>query len=196
MRLEAVNQFATLPNFAQSLLAIRMVQRGVLAKYPEHDDERILIESALHAAQQCIRDGHGNFRHQPLFKRVMALRDLTDAHREDREWVRSALWWAIDSTNAAEMANEFPVDPTVTRSAQTAIASLGEDRELSRMQITILLAADIDQLLFACSEVDKLPSKRLAAKYEGLGDHVLSRLAPPHPLTVIHYVPSGEAAAR
>lgn len=196
MRLEAVNQFATLPNFAQALLALRMVQRGVLAKYTEQNEERSLIQSAVTAAVQCVRDGHGNFRHAALFKQAMALRDLLDTHRPDRECVRSALWWAIDSTNAAEMANEFPVDPTVTRSAQTAIATLGEDRELSRMQITILLASDIDQLLFACSEVDKLPSRRLAAKYEGLGDHVLSRLAPTHPLDVIHYVATGEAAAR
>lgn len=196
MRLEAVNQFATLPNFAQALLALRMVQRSVLAKYAVQDDERSLIQSAVTAAVQCVRDGHGNFRHETLFKKAMALRDLTNVHQQERECVRSALWWAIDSTNAAEMANEFPVDPTVTRSAQTAIATLGEDRELSRMQITILLASDIDQLLFACSEVDKLPSKRLAAKYEGLGDHVLSRLAPPHPLNVFHYVATGEAAAR
>ena len=94
------------------------------------------------------------------------------------------------------MANDFPVDATVTRSARSAIAALGEDRELSRMQITILLAADIDQLLFACGEDDRLPSSRLASKYEGLGAHVLGRLAPVHALSVTPYEPSGEEAAR
>lgn len=196
MRLQAINHFATLPNFAQALLSLRMVQRAVHAKYPKHDDERALFDSAISAATQCCRNGHGNFHHKHLFKRAMALRDALDHHRADREWVRAALWSAIDATNASEMANDFPVDPTVTRSAQSALALLGEDRELSRMQITILLAADIDQLLFACSEVDKLPARRLAAKYEGLGDHILQRLAPVHPLTVTPYLPTGEAAAR
>jgi hypothetical protein len=196
MRLEAVEQFASLPNFAQALVALRMVHRAALAKYPANDSEKELIESALAAAGQCVRDGQGNFRHKALFHRAMALRDLFDERRKDRERVRSGLWWAIDATNAAEMANEFPVDATVTRSARSAIAVLGEDRELSRMQITILLASDIDQILFACGEVDKLPSKRLASKYEGVGDHVLGRLAPVHPLTVTPYIPGGEEAAR
>lgn len=200
MRLQAIEQFASLPNFAQALVALRLVHRAALTKYgaagPEADPERELIESAIAAACQCVRDGHGNFRHEALFQRAMALRDLFDEHRPLRECVRVGLWWAIDSVNAADMASDFPVDGTVTRSAQSAIAALGEDRELSRMQMTILLASDIDQLLFACGEVDKLPAKRLAAKYEGLGDHVFGRLAPVHALTVMPSVPSGEDAAR
>ena len=200
MRLEAINNFATLPNFAQALMAIRMVQRALPAKItdsdPDSEAERALFDTALTAATRCCRDGHGNFQHESLFKRAMELRDLLDSHRAQREWLRAALWFAIDAVNAAEMANDFPVDTTVTRSAQSAIAALGEDNHLSRMQITILLASDIDQLLFACSEVDKLPSRRLAAKYEGLGDHILLRLAPANPLTLIHFVPTGEAAAR
>ena len=196
MRLQALQHLASLPNFAQALVAVRLVQRAVLARYPAEDAERALVESALDAAFQCIRDGQGNFRHKPLFDRAMSLRDLLDEHRNLREHVRNGLWWAIDSVNAADMANDFPVDGTATRSAQSAIAALGEDRNLSRLQMTILLASDIDQLLFACGEVDKLPSKRLASKYEGVGDHVLSRLAPVHPLTVTAWVPSGEDAAR
>ncbi len=196
MGLEAVAQLASLPNFAQALVALRMAHRGVLAKCPAGDPERELVESALTGAVQCVRDGHGTFRHKATFERVMALRDVIDEHRKAREWVRAAMWWAIDSVNAADMANEFPMDGTVTRSARTAIATLGEDRELGRVQIMILLAADIDQLLFACGEVDKLPSKNLGSKYEGLGDHVLGRLAPVHGLTVTPYVPTGEEAAR
>lgn len=196
MHLESINTFATLPNFAQALLALRMIHRAVLARYDTHDDERALIQSAVTAAIQCVRDGHGNFHHEALFKQAMTLRDLFDPLRADREYIRAALWWAIDATNAAEMANDFPVDPTVTRSSQAALATLGDDREFSRMQITILLASDIDQLTFALSEVNKLPARRLAAKYEGLGDHVLSRLAPPQPLSRFRYVPTGEAAAR
>lgn len=196
MRLEAIEQFSSLPNFAQALAALRMVHRAVLAKYAASDPEKALIESALAAALRCVRDGHGNFRHKDLFQQVMDLRDLMDGDRADREWVRLGLWWALDSVNAADSANEFPMDETVTRSARSAIAALGEDRELSRMQITMLLAGDLDQLLFACGEVDKLPSKNRASKYAGLGDDVLGRLAPVHALTVIPHVPRGEEAAR
>jgi len=196
MRLEAVEQFASLPNFGQALVALRMVERAACAKYAPSDPERMLIESALAAARQCARDGHGNFRHEALFTRARDLRYLDDALLASRRWVRSGAWWAIDAVNAADMANEFPVDATVTRSAQGAIAALGEDEELSRMQITILLAADIDQMLFACGEVDKLPSGRLAAKYEGLGDHVIARLAPIEPLAVMPRGAAGGDSAR
>lgn len=190
----APDKFSSLPLFAQALVALRMVHRAVLAQYPAGDSERELIESALEAAFKCAHDGQGTRRHDKLFSRSMALCDLADSHRQHRAAVRAALWSAIDSINAAEAASDFPVDATVTMSAQKAIAALGDDRELSRLQIAIVVAADVDQLHFACGEVDKL--NNAAAKYTGLGDHVFGRLAPVHPLTVTPYVRTGEDAAR
>lgn len=195
-RLDAISQFDALPNFGQALVALRMVRRAVMAKYAEADAERALIERACDAAEACAKAGNGTHRHKPLFRHVMDLRDEFDARRPSLEWVRTAAWWMVDAINAAESAQDFPIDGTVTRSARSAIAALGEDRELSRLQITILLAADVDQLLFALGEVDKIPARNIAAKYDGLGDHVMARLAPVHALTVTPYEPTGEAAAR
>ena len=196
MGLEAAEQIGDLPNFAQALVALRMAHRAMLAKYPAGDSERELIESVFVAGDQCIREGQGTGRHKALFRRAMDLRDKSDKLRRQRESVRGGLWFAIDSLNAAEAANDFPIDATVTASARKAIAAIGQDREFNQVQIAILLASDVDQMLFACGEVDQLPSKNIAARYAGLGDHVFGRLAPVHALTVIADEPRGEEAYR
>lgn len=196
MGLEAAEQLGSLPLFAQALAALRMVHRAMLAKYPTGDSERELIESVITAAHDCVRDGQGTGRLKSLFERAMALRDTYDTHRRERISVRTGLWSAIDSLNAAEAASDFPIDATVTGSARKAIAALGQDREFNRLQITILLASDVDQLLFACGEVNMLPAKNAGAMYAGLGDHVFGRLAPVHALTLVHDEPRGEEAFR
>lgn len=195
-RLDAIARFDALPNFGQALMAVRMVRRAVMARYADGDAERALIERACDAAEACAKVGNGTHRHKPLFRQVMNLRDAFDARRPTMHWMRAAAWWMMDAVNAADAAQDFPIDGTVTRSARSAIAALGEDRELSRLQITILLAADIDQLLFALGEVGRVPAQNIAAKYDGLGDHAMARLAPVHALTVTPYEPKGEAAAR
>jgi hypothetical protein len=116
--------------------------------------------------------------------------------RASREWLRRAAHCAIDAVRAADMCQERDFERSVTISSQATIAALGEDENLSRMQITILLAGDIDQLLFACGEADKLPSKNVSAKYEGLGNEVMGRLAPVHPLSFIPHQPTPEELAR
>lgn len=193
---EIINRLPELPNFAQALVAIRMIRRGVLAKFPEPSAERDLVLNACDAAETCAKEGGGTFRHQALFDQVMALRYEPDGRRGDQPALRAAAWWAIDAINAADNAQDFPIDETVTRSARQAVVALGEDRELNRLQISILLASDIDQLLFACDEAGRLPAKNLAGKYEGLGQHVLSRLAPVHALTVHPYQPTPEERCR
>jgi hypothetical protein len=196
MRLQAIDQFDSLPYFAQALIACRIVRRGVLARYAEGDAERSLILSACDAIEACCVAGDGTHRHKALFRSVMDLKDKYDRHREDREWLRTAAWWMVDATNAAAASNDFPIDGTATRSAKGAIAALGEDRELSRMQITILLAADVDQVRFALGEIGKLPETNIAARYQGVTSHVMGRLAPVHPFTATPYERRGEEAAR
>lgn len=195
-RLNNLDRFDTLPEFGQALLAVRMVARAFLGKLPEHDAERHLILKACSAAEQCARDGRGTFYHKDLFREVMNLRDLFDLHRGNREWIRCSAWWMVDAINAAEAVQDFPIDGTATRSARQAFAALHQDRELNPMQITILLAGDLDQLHFACDEDRRLPAQNLSAKYEGLGPNVMGRLAPVHALTVTPYRATGEEAAR
>ncbi len=194
-RLDCITDFASLPVYAQALVAMRMVRRAVLAKLAPADSETQLMIQAFDAAEACCTTGKGVYQSSDLFDRVMALRDLTTDHSQ-RQWLRQAMWYAIDALRAADACQERDFESTVTRSAQTSIAALGEDENLSRMQITILLAADIDQMLFACGEVDKLPSQNLASKYEGLGSHVMGRLAPAHALSFVPRQPSPEELAR
>lgn len=190
-----MHAFEELPYFAQALVAIRMVRRAVLGKYEQGDAERQRVCDILDIAERCCAAGNIH-PHKPLLKELMSLRDLYDARRSERADIRLALWWASDAVLAADASQDFAIDGTCPRSARSAIATLGEDRELNRVQISILLASDVDQMLFACGEVGKLPSKNIAARYEGVGSHVLGRLAPVHALTVEQYVPSGEDAAR
>lgn len=194
-RLECITDFASLPVYAQALVAVRMVRRAAMAKLESSEAEARLIATACDSAEACCTTGTGVYQSRELFDRAMALRDLATDH-STRQWLRHAMWYAIDALRAADACQERDFESTVTRSAQTAIAALGEDENLSRMQITILLAADIDQLLFACGEVNKLPAKNVASKYEGLGSHIMGRLAPAHPLSFIPRQPTPEELAR
>jgi hypothetical protein len=195
-RLESINRFDGLPEFGQALVAVRMVERAVKGKLPECDPERELILKACAAAQQCAQDGRGTFYVQDMFRQVMTLRDTFDAPRAEREQIRVAAWFMVDAINAAEAAQDFPIDGTAGRSARQSLAALQQDRELNSLQMMILLAGDVDQMHFACEEDRRLPSQNLSAKYQGMGPHVMGRLAPAHALTVTPYQPTGEEAAR
>jgi hypothetical protein len=113
-------------------------------------------------------------RHDAALDRAIAMRGRG---RSDTWAVREALSWAIDAARAAQAANDFPIDGTVTRSAQTAVASLAADKRFSAMQLAILMASDLDLVRFATSEVR-------VGKYDGLTKNVLMRLTPLHPLTL------------
>lgn len=196
-RLEMAGKLGELSNFGQALVAVRMVRRAVLAKYPADDAEGKQILRGCDISEECCSDGNNVHRHKPVLKLLMMLRDLPGGDtRGSKEWVRHAAWWMVDSVLAADASQDFAIDGTALRSAQSSITSLLKDPELNSIQIAIMLAADVDQMLFACSEVRKLPAKNLAAKYEGVGSHVLSRLAPVHALSVTPYERTGEAAAR
>lgn len=196
-RLEMAGKLGELSNFGQALIAVRMVRRAVLAKYHADDAEGKQILRGCDISEECCSDGNNVHQHKPVLKLLMKLRDLPGGEtRGSKEWIRHAVWWMADSVLAADASQDFAMDGTALRSAQTSIASLLKDPELNSMQITIMLSSDVDQMLFACGEVGKLPAKNLAAKYEGVGSHVLSRLAPVHPLSVAPYERTGEEAAR
>jgi hypothetical protein len=196
-RLEMAGRLGELSNFGQALVAVRMVRRAVLAKYAAGSGEGKDILRGCDIAEECCSDGNNVHRHKPVLKLLMELRDLPGGSpRGGTQWVRHAAWWMVDAVLAADASQDFAIDGTAERSAQTAIACLSKDPELNGLQITILLSSDIDQMLFACSEIGKLPAKNIASRYEGVGSHVMSRLAPVHALTVTPYEPTGEEAAR
>ena len=188
-----LDTIGTLPLFGQALLAARMARRGVLAVMPEAthvaDAERVLMIRACEGMELCAREGTGTHRMKPLFAEAMELRDAAGLQSRERDSVRHALWWAIDATNAAEMAQDFPVDGTVTRSMHTAVAMLAEDRRITRLELTILLAGDFDLVRFACGEAR-------IGRYDGLTEYVMERLTPVHALTLHPVRPTPEEESR
>lgn len=171
-----LNEFGTLPLWGQALIAARMVRRGVLAVLPDASFEfRDQALAACATIERSTVKGALLDADERALKNAMNLREQAD----DRVMaVARALWWAIDACRAAQGARDFPVDSTVTGSSLRAIGELGEDPRVSRLQLTVLVAADFDLVRFACSEIS-------VERYEGLTSHVLSRLAPVHPLTLV-----------
>lgn len=172
-----LDKFRDLPLWAQALTASRMVRRAALAMLPAPPDpEHALVAKACDAIDACAQQGGGNHRVAPLLRRAMDLRDKDDAHA-DRRPLREALWWAVDAANAADRAQDFPIDGTVTMSAMNAVRSLAGDPRVNALQLTVLFAADFDQTRFACQEAR-------VGRYDALTGHVASRLAPVHPITL------------
>ncbi|NUQ52665.1 MAG: hypothetical protein HUU19_08200 [Phycisphaerales bacterium] len=171
-----LNQFGTLPLWGQALIAARMVRRGVLAALPDATPEfRDRALAACATIERASAEGELNDADERALKDAMNLRDRADSRVAS---VASALWWAIDSCRAARGAQDFPVDASVSNSALRAVGELGEDARVSRAQLTVLLAADFDLVRFACSEIS-------VGRYDALTAHVLERLAPVHPLTLV-----------
>jgi hypothetical protein len=183
------DRFAALPLWGQVLLASRMVRRGALAMF---DGDafiamRDVVTGACDAIERCAVAGGDTGAVMPVFKRAMALRDSRVPSAV--EACAQSIWWAIDAARCAEAAMDFPVDATVTNSARNAMGALAADRRVNSLQLFILAAADLDQIAFACSEVH-------IGKYDGVTAHVIGRLAPVHPLTLIQPQPSPEELAR
>ncbi|MCC6229427.1 MAG: hypothetical protein IT432_09390 [Phycisphaerales bacterium] len=171
-----LNEFGTLPLWGQALVAARMVRRGVLAVLPDAPPNfRDRALEACATIERCAVGGSLQRDDEQMLIGAMNLRAQAEARVAA---VAQALWWAIDSCRAAQGAQDFPVDATVTNSALRAIGELGEDPRVSRLQLTVLVAADFDLIRFACSEVT-------IGRYDALTSHVLSRLAPVHPLTLV-----------
>jgi hypothetical protein len=116
-----------------------------------------------------------------------ALQDRPLAH--EHRAIAEAVHCAVDACRAAEAAQDFPIDATVTASCKRAFAALAADPRVNRLQLTILIAADLDQVRFACSEIH-------IQQYNGVTRHVLGRLAPVHPIDLATPRPSPEDLAR
>lgn len=169
-----LDQFDKLPLWAQVLIASRMVRRGMLAMLPdESDPARNVVENACNAIDWCAE--HGGFTSE-VKKQLDAGFGLQDTRlARDRRAIAEAIHCAVDACHAAEAAMDFPIDATVTASSRRAMAALAGDPRVTPLQLTILFAADLDQVRFACGEVN-------IQQYNGVTQHVLGRLAPVHPI--------------
>jgi hypothetical protein len=167
---------SALPLWAEVLVAVRILQRAALAMLEDAPAGlRDEVGRACDAMLDCVRQGGLVHRHRALFDRAMALRDA--APLADTAALRNALWWALDATRAADAAQDFPIDATVAQSALNAIRALAADARVTALQLTVLLAGDIDQLRFACDTAN-------VARYGALPDDVFQRLTPVHALTL------------
>ena len=170
------DEFGKLPLWAQVVLAARAVRRGTLAMAPgETDPVRVTALAACDTAEWCAQQGGSTSQVSRELDRAEALRDqpMSGGARA----IGESVWWLVDSARAAEAAQDFPIDSTVTNSALKAIESLKADARVNQMQLMMLLASDLDQLRFACGEI-------ATGRYDGLSNHVFGRLAPVHAITL------------
>lgn len=180
-------QFGSLPLWGQVLIAARMVRRGLLGMLPEAtNDFRDRVMSLCGLIERCAMSGAIT---KDEMATLLAGRELRAVAPARVSAVAQAMWWAIDACRAAEAAQDFLADHTVTSSALHAIACLGEDQRVSRLQLTILVAADVDLIRFACDEVS-------IGRYDALTSSVLLRLAPVHGLTLVEVPKRAEQEAR
>jgi hypothetical protein len=170
---------AELPLWAQVLAMARLLERAALALQDDWPQTlRALVERAIAAMHDCAREGGG----------VHRLRDLIDAARIERlaedatAPARGLLWYAIDALRAADAAQDFPVDATVTHSSLRALQALAADPRLVPLQLRVVLAGDLDLLRHACREAD-------VGRYAALPADVFQRLAPVRALTRVEPAP-------
>ncbi len=172
-----LDQFPGLPLWGQVYVASRMVRRAALA---------MLAGPALAAAERvcdeidgCAREGRWVGRDQRSNEQVAALG--VEAGFGDGgaaggvEVVQEALWWLVDAARAAEASQDFAIDGTVTRSARAAMSVIAADERVTRLQMAILLAGDLDQVRFTTREAG-------VGKYDALTGYVFERITPVHAL--------------
>lgn len=180
-----LEQFDQLPLWGQVLIASRMVRRAALAMTANGPANiHTAVINACDAIDRCVVRGDGVTSESPVFEKARQLRGARDARS-----LTEAIWWATDAAAAASAANDFPIDATVTNSARNAIASIAEDPRVTPLQLRVLMAGDLDLVRFACGEA------RIGT-YDGTTRHVLDRLAPVHPITLIEPARSARDRAR
>lgn len=175
-----LEEFARLPLWGQVLIAARMVRRGSLAlvegaTFANAAQLHAQIMGACDVIEQCARAGEGARKAK---KTMTAARQVRDGLTRQAKAVGEALWWAVDAAEAAEAANDFPIDATVTNSARAAIGALATEPRVISLQVTILMAGDIDLVRFSSGEAK-------IGKYDGLSEYVFERITPVHALTVV-----------
>lgn len=168
--LQGRSALAELPLWAQVLVALRMTLRLLQGGADTAGGWRAHADAALAATQACIAEGNVDADATRVF-------DAWSADRPDNgpASLDGALNCVLDAARAAAAALDFAIDDTVTHSALRAISHLAADVRVAPMQLLVSMAADIDQLRFACGEAR-------VGRYDALPKAVFLRLAPAHPL--------------
>jgi hypothetical protein len=151
-------------------MASRIARRAILHapdRFPAGAKEDML-EVCDRLDALCATGGAAMAVMRPLYERAKAWRGTPAGEAAE------ALYWAVDATASAEAANDFPADETCRRDAREAFAAAGNADGLSPLQVMTFLAADMDQLRFACAEAG-------VGAYDPLGPSVMGRLAPVRP---------------
>lgn len=168
---------AALPLRAQVLAASRMVRRAALAMLEEAPAaSREAVVAACDALAASTRREGATREMEERLERAVAVLDAERSLRTSA--LRQAIRLAGDAARAASAAPADGADAGVTDAALDAVRALEEDGRVTPLQLRILLAADVDQLLFACAGAG-------VGRPDALPDDVLLRLAPVHAITLI-----------
>jgi hypothetical protein len=164
--MEPSGELERLPVLARVLVGSRLVRRWVLGQSPDLDAGASLL--TLDWIDGVVRDGCG----EPNHTRFGVARGLCDL---------------VDAVDAGLPGGIGPAE--VSRFVRAAIRAVGDDPWVAPVQLAVLLAADIDQIGFACGEL------RLG-EHDPLTQSVFQRLAPVHALTLTRPRPTPEEEAR
>lgn len=161
-----VDELDRLPVLARVLVGSRLLRRWVMGRCPASDGGASL--RTLDWVDGVVRDG-GPDAWEPCGGGAPGLLDLMGA-------VDAWRGGAMDSDRVSGLVDE-------------AVGAVRDDPWVNPVQVAVLLAADIDQIGFACGEL------RLA-EHDPLTRFVFQRLAPVHALTLTRPRPTPEEEAR
>lgn len=166
-----IDAIKDLPLWGQVYIASRMIRRALYvlpASAPE--TLRKTYEAGCDAIDRCAEAGEWLKSEKPAIKRAGDCKPIRATSQ-----IASAFHYVADATHAAHDSLDFSAAETSSvRSSYTAIGLAACSPGLNALQATIFAASDLDQLRFACKEGN-------VGRYDGLGSHVIGRMAPIHP---------------
>ncbi len=143
-----LEQYRELPLWAQVLMAARLLQRAVKELPPDEAQVARTIAAACDAAVQCA--AHGSMPGD-LEKALHGGIAFTPTAQTAGLW--SGMYFLIDAAAAAQASESFSAaDAACSSSVGHCFAHVSDAPEMSPLRVHILLAADLDQLRFACEE--------------------------------------------
>ena len=176
-RIFDLDRFTDLPMWAQVYIASRFVRRAAMAMLPEGSTPLAAILAACDAMDSCATTG----------KRARAVRNPTAPSLPPS--LAQSLRCAQDAMEAALAPNSSERSAEASSAARNAINAISADPRVGNLQLMILLAADIDQLRFACAEAG-------VRTHDALTDAVMQRMPPVHAITLHEPKRSPEDDAR
>jgi hypothetical protein len=166
-----LNSHASLPLWAQVLLASRITRRATLwMPRSVSSRAREALIAGCDAIDRCAVAG------VVLKAEAPALRKATSFQPDGGSYgAATSMYYAVDAAHAAEGALDFSAaEGSCTASVGKAIAGAAEGPGLNPLQVRILVTSDVDLLAFACKEAG-------VGRYDGVGKDVPLRLTPVHP---------------